>query len=130
VNEDPTTRIPLRGARILLVEDDMLVSVLLEDMLMDLGCEVLGPVGHLEEAVDLASVETIDAALLDLSVNGKEVYPVATILAERGIPFAFVTGYDAGGIGMIYRERPTLQKPFRSAALERILKGMLSRPVC
>jgi hypothetical protein len=66
--------------------------------------------------------------LLDLNVDGEKVYPVAEMLAERGIPFAFVTGYGAGGVNMIYRERP-LQKPFHPAALERILRLMLSQPV-
>jgi DNA-binding response OmpR family regulator len=129
MSEDQTTRIPLRAARILLVEDEMLVSVLLEDLLTNLGCEIVGPAGDLGRAVDLASIETIDAAFLDLNVDGKEVYPVAAILAERGIPFAFVTGYGVGGVSMIYREWPTLQKPFHADALERILRGMLGRPV-
>jgi DNA-binding response OmpR family regulator len=128
MSEDPKTRGPLRGVRVLLVEDEMLVSMLLEDLLTDLGCEIVGPAAHLGGAVALASVETIDAAFLDLNVGGKEVYPVAAILAERGIPFAFVTGYGAGGVSLIYRERPTLQKPFHPAALERTLREMLSRP--
>ena len=127
MNDDPLPDPLLRGARILLVEDEMLVSMLLEDLLTDLGCEVVGPVAQLGRAVDLATVASFDAALLDLNVDGTEVYPVAHILAERGIPFAFVTGYGASRVTKDYRERPVLQKPFHHAALARILRLMLSQ---
>ena len=124
---NPPRSSSLRGVRILVVEDEMLVSMLLEDMLSEFGCKVVGPATHLAKAVDLATVEVIDAAILDVNVGGKEVYPAAKKLAERGIPFAFVTGYGAGAVNEHYRERPTLQKPFHVAQLEKILGLMLNR---
>lgn len=118
----------LRGARILVVEDDMLVAMLLEDLLNEHGCALVGPAARLARAMDLAAVEIIDAALLDLNVDGKQVYPVAEILRKRGIPFAFVTGYGANWVSSTYRDRPTLQKPFRDAALANVLRLLLPRP--
>lgn len=117
----------LEGLRILVVEDEMMVSMLLEDLLVSHGCAIVGPVARLEKAVDLASIEAIDAALLDLNIDGKEVYPVAEVLASRGIPFAFVTGYGAEDVNKDFRERPSLQKPFEEAALAEVLRAMLSQ---
>ena len=125
-NSSPTSP-SLRGLRILVVEDEMLISMVLEDLLGQYGCEVVGPAARIGKALELASTETIDAALLDLNVNGMEVYPVAKILADRGIPFAFVSGYGAGNVERIYRERPLLQKPFHETALAEMLRTMLSQ---
>jgi CheY-like chemotaxis protein len=116
----------LRGCRILVVEDEMLVSILLEDLLQGGGCEIVGPAARLGRAIDLATTETIDAALLDLNIDRREVYPVAEILAQRAIPFAFVSGYSVGNVRASFRNRPTLQKPFQTEELERVLRLMLS----
>ncbi len=98
--------------RILLIEDEMLVAMLLEDMLVDIGHEVIGPLADIDKAVEAARNETPDIAILDVNVNGQPVYPVAEVLAGRGIPFAFATGYGAAGLAEPWRDRPTLQKPF------------------
>src|ERR1700757_478560 len=84
---------PGQTDRILVVEDEMLVSMLLVDALGDHGYQVVGPASRVDTAVVLAATESFDAALLDLNIGGKPVYPVAEILAGRGIPFAFVSGY-------------------------------------
>jgi CheY-like chemotaxis protein len=121
---------PIRPApvRVLIVEDEMFISMLLEDLLSELGYEPAGPVARLEEALTAARGETFDVALLDVNLNGKATYAVADIFAERGIPFIFSTGYGAGGIPEAYRQRPVLTKPFRRADLARLLTEVLAAP--
>jgi DNA-binding response OmpR family regulator len=125
--QNPPPNLPsLRGRRILVVEDEMLVSMMLEDLLGEQGCEIVGPAARLGRAVTLASTDLIDAAILDLNIDGQEVYPVAKILADRGIPFAFVTGYSAGSLNKIYRDQPALQKPCSVTALAEVIRAMLN----
>jgi CheY-like chemotaxis protein len=123
----PSLPLPLQGLRVLVVEDEMIISMLLEELLGAQGCDIVGPVARLGKAVDLASTEKIDAALLDLNIDGNEVYPVAEILAARGVPFAFVSGYASDHVDPRYRDRPILQKPFHTVAVERIVKLMLGQ---
>jgi CheY-like chemotaxis protein len=113
----------LRGLRILLVEDEMMVAMMLEDALNSFGCVVIGPAGRLLEAIRLAEAEAIDGALLDLNIDGDEVYAAAKKLAERDIPFAFITGYRASHLREPYRDRPILQKPFTVPQLEQVLRA-------
>jgi CheY-like chemotaxis protein len=101
------------GLRVLLVEDEIMVALLLEDMLAELGHEIVGPVARLDKALAMARRQVVDVALLDVNLNGEEIYPVAEALAARKIPFAFVTGHGLGALRAPYRDRPTLQKPFR-----------------
>jgi DNA-binding response OmpR family regulator len=117
----------LMGARILLVEDEWMISAFLVEYLHEVGCEVIGPAARIATAIDLASLEKIDCALLDLNVAGELVYPVAQILTDRSIPFAFTTGYGKAVISENFRDRPTLQKPFNEPKLSEILSDMLSR---
>jgi CheY-like chemotaxis protein len=102
----------LAGRRVLVVEDEVAISLLLEDMLLDIGCEVVGPAGRLSAAAELASKEQLDFAVLDVNLAGQPIYPVAEALAARGVPFVFSTGYGSAGIEEPYRNRPVLQKPF------------------
>jgi CheY-like chemotaxis protein len=83
----------MAGRRVLVVEDEMTVAMGLEMALAGIGCVVVGPVGRMAQAVDLAKTEVLDAAVLDINIRGDEVYPVAEILSHRGIPFAFLSGY-------------------------------------
>lgn len=126
-HNSPSTPPPLQGRRILVVEDEMTISMILEDLLRAEGADIVGPVARLARAIDFASSEQIDAALLDLNIDGKAVYPVAAILAGRGIPFAFVSGYGAARLDELYRDRPILGKPFHVADLGRIVRLMLSQ---
>jgi CheY-like chemotaxis protein len=113
---------PLRGLRLLVLEDEMMVLILVEDMLVELGCVVIGPASGVAAALQLVAQEEIEAALLDVNLgHGEHGFPVADALAARGIPFAFVTGYGAESLPETYRGRPTLQKPFQMAALRRIV---------
>lgn len=111
--------------RILVVEDEYLIRMLLEDMLTDLGYEIAGAVGTIAEASELASSADIHCAILDVNLAGQEVYPVAAILAKRGLPFVFVTGYGEGSLADPYRDRPTLQKPFQAEQLQKALSNLL-----
>lgn len=115
----------LHRRRVLLVEDEMMVAMLLEDMLSDFGCEVIGPAGRVDEALSLARNGAIDVAILDVNLAGQETYPVADVLAAAGIPFVFATGYGAGGLRDGYKHRPTLQKPFQQRDLIRALTQAL-----
>jgi CheY-like chemotaxis protein len=110
---NPAPPAPPPGRRLLLVEDEIMIRMLLEDMLADLGHEVKAVAGGLDEALNLARDTDCDGAILDVNLNGAEVYAVADILMERGIPFAFATGYGEHGIPQKYRGWPTLQKPFQ-----------------
>jgi CheY-like chemotaxis protein len=105
------------GLRVLLVEDEMMVALLAESMLIDLGHQVTGPVGRLDQAIAMAEREDVDFALLDLNINGGKAYPVAAALAARGIPFIFVTGYGRAGLTAPFEDRPALQKPYGSEDL-------------
>jgi DNA-binding NtrC family response regulator len=112
--------------RILIVEDETMVSMLLEDMLTERGYQPLGPAARLEDALKMAEEEPLDAALLDINLNGHQIYPVADVMARRGIPFIFVTGYGDDGIVEQYRHRPVLQKPFRRDDLGRALSRAIA----
>jgi CheY-like chemotaxis protein len=111
----------LSGLRVLVVEDEAAISLLLEDMLLDFGCEVIGPAARLAAALDTLAREKIDLAILDVNVAGEPIYPVAEALAERSIPFVFSTGYGSAGIRDAYRDRPVLQKPFAQNDLKQKL---------
>ena len=105
----------LQGIKVLVVEDEYLVAALMEDMLASAGCVVAGPIPRLAQALDAANGEVCDVAVLDVNLAGERVYPVADILAQRNVPFVFVTGY--GVLPGEYAKRPRLCKPFKMADL-------------
>lgn len=110
--------------RILIVEDEALVSMLIEDAVEALGIEVAGVAGSLEEALAQAENGSFDCAILDVHLRGKDIGPVADALAVRGIRFIFATGYGQSGVPEKHRERPVLQKPFLPSELERALANL------
>jgi len=112
--------------RLLVVEDEYLIRMLLEDMLADLGYDVAAAVGTMAEAREQAATGDFTAAILDVNVDGQEIFPVAEILARRGLPFVFVTGYGEHGLPEPYRGHPALQKPFETKQLETALAGLLA----
>jgi len=113
----------LRGVKVLVVEDEYLVATLMEDMLASAGCIVAGPIPRLAQALDAASKEACDVAVLDVNLAGERVYPVADILAQRNVPFVFVTGY--GVLPGEYANRPRLCKPFKMADLLNTLSDIV-----
>jgi CheY-like chemotaxis protein len=111
----------LNGLRVLVVEDEAAISMLLEDMLLDFGCAIVGPAARLGVALDLARNESFDLAILDVNLAGESIYPVADALVERSRPFVFSTGYGGAGIKDPYRDRPVVQKPFSQQDLRRTI---------
>jgi len=114
----------LNGLKVLVVEDEMMVSMLIEDMLGELGCEVVGPASRLDEAMSLAREAELDCAVLDVNLGGQPIFPLADLLRERGRPFAFATGYGDAGLREVDRGSPVLQKPFREGDLARVLGAL------
>ncbi|HXD14589.1 MAG TPA: response regulator [Xanthobacteraceae bacterium] len=105
------------GKRVLVVEDELMIRMLLQDMLADLGHTLAGEAGRIEDAVALARQGEFDIAILDVNLNGQPISPVVEVLLERGVPFVFATGYGQRGVPEPYRGSPTLQKPFQADAL-------------
>jgi len=112
--------------RVLIVEDEYLIRMLLEDMLTDLGYGVAAAVGTVAEASEFAASGEFNAAILDVNLDGQEIFPVADILAGRSVPFVFVTGYGERSLPDRYRNRPALQKPFQAEQLSNTLSGLLA----
>lgn len=113
--------------RILIVEDDYLIASLLVEVLEGAGWQVVGPVGHLAEALDSAKTAACDAALLDVNLGGEAVYPVAEVLGARNVPFLFLTGYGAETLSSPFARQPRLGKPFKAAELLGALARLVSR---
>ena len=111
--------------RILVVEDEPIVALSLQDMLADMGYEVVGPAFRLAAALQLAGSEAIDGAILDVNMGEGESYGVAELLAGRGIPYLFATGYGRRGLAPGNEHVPVLQKPYREAQVEAALRGLL-----
>jgi DNA-binding response OmpR family regulator len=106
------------------VEDEMLIGMLLEDMLTDMGHEVAAVVPRLKDALAAVDRESFDLAVLDVHLHGESAFPVADALIAKGVPFIFATGYGERGLPESYRGRPVLQKPFARDDLERLLKTL------
>lgn len=115
----------LSGRRILVVEDESLVAMLLETILEDMGCTPVGPASNVDEGLVMATDEALDAALLDVNVAGRQVFPIATALKARGVPFVFSTGYGEGGLPDEWRGHATVQKPFTEAAIRQALMKIM-----
>src|SRR5262245_60698390 len=113
--------------RVLLVEDEAIIAIMLEDLLVDLGCEVVGPVASLAEAMRLARSEALAGALLDVNLGGESIYPVADLLAARDVPFVFVSGYGPAAIEARYGDAIVLSKPILDADLERAVADLRQR---
>jgi CheY-like chemotaxis protein len=105
----------------------MLVLMMIEDMLSDLGCESVTTAATVDQALALIDTHVFDAAMLDMNLNGSKSHPVADALAARGVPFVFSTGYTGHDMREGYRDRPMLKKPFQHEDLTEILTRLLSR---
>jgi CheY-like chemotaxis protein len=113
------------GKRVLVVEDEMLIGMLLEDMLTDLGHQVVGVTARVKEALEAVRKDDFDFVILDVHLHGESAFPVADALIAAGRPFVFATGYGERGLPENYRKNPVLQKPFAKDDLERVLKTVV-----
>jgi DNA-binding NtrC family response regulator len=121
------TRPGLAGCRVLVVEDELLVSMLVEDMLIEEGCIVIGPFARVKDALAAVRIEVLDVALLDVNVAGERVFPVAEALEQRGVPFLFVTGYGDSALPAGRPDWVACAKPFHAAKLTELLVAQLAR---
>jgi two-component sensor histidine kinase/DNA-binding response OmpR family regulator len=106
--------------RVLLVEDEALVAMMVQECLADFGYQVIGPISTATEAAARAKDGNFEAAVLDINLGDGAVYPIADMLMARGVPFVFVTGYDAESVDARFRNVPVLQKPIERDMLQRI----------
>jgi DNA-binding response OmpR family regulator len=115
----------LRGRRILIVEDESMVIMLLEDFLTDIGCTVVGVASRIDQASAQAAAPTFDAAILDVNLNGQQTFALARDIIGGGRAVVFATGYGASTLPPDLRHVPVLQKPFHQQDLERTLRAAL-----
>jgi CheY-like chemotaxis protein len=116
----------LSGRRILVVEDEMVILLMIEDMLSDLGCRSVTSAATVEKAVSLVESEFFDAAMLDMNLGGEDSHAVANALSERGVPFMYSTGNSRGDIGEGFRDHVILYKPYLDADLSAAFARLLS----
>ena len=107
-----------------IVEDEALILYILQDMLEDLGCQVVASAVRLDEALAKATALAFDIAILDVNISGERIDPVADLLAARGVPFLFATGYDRRSLPAAHRERVVIAKPYSTRDLEAALAAV------
>ena len=117
------------GCRVLVVEDEMLIAILIEEYLTAMGCEIVGPVGKLETALQVAKDDNFDIAILDVTIRGGKVYPVAEELLVRGVPFILASGYGDWALPPSLRDHRRLTKPFTAAELEEQVRLLFGEAV-
>ncbi|USI73800.1 response regulator [Sphingomonas morindae] len=116
------TGAPLRGCRLLVVEDEYFLAQDLRDHLTAAGATVIGPVGLIDEAVALiVATDAIDGAILDVNLQGEPAFPAADLLTARGVPILFTTGYDGDAMPERYRHMPRCEKPVPAATVIRAI---------
>jgi CheY-like chemotaxis protein len=103
----------LEGKRILIVEDEFLLAMMLEEMLGELGCVVAGVAARPADALELLGSQKLDAAVLDVNLNGADSLPVAIALRKLGVPFIFATGYGGSRLTAEFADCPVVEKPYR-----------------
>jgi DNA-binding response OmpR family regulator len=122
MDDEPATQ---PGKSVLVVEDEALVAIMLEEMLGDLGYQVIGPVASVGAALALYAQGRPDAAILDINLGGEHSFAVADALREGGVPFAFSTGYDSTDEVVRSAAAYLLMKPYRMEELQDLMAVML-----
>lgn len=113
----------LNGRRVLILEDDYLAALDVQQMVEELGGTVVGPVGQLEQAQELARAGAFEGAILDVKLDGKTSYPLARELLDAGLVVVFLTGYEPGAIDAEFRDVPRISKPYDARNGEVILRS-------
>jgi DNA-binding response OmpR family regulator len=116
----------LAGRRILLVEDELLIAMLLEAALQDHGCVVVGPFGRLADAMQAARTERLDGALMDVNLAGERVFAAAEILCTRAVPFLLLSGYGNKVLPQGRQDWPVRSKPFEMDRVMRDLAALIA----
>ena len=119
----------LSGRRVLVVEDEMLVLIMIEDMPADLGCQLVTSAATVDKALALINAQVFDVALLDVNLNGNDSHPVAEALSARGVPFVYSTGNTGQSLRDGCSDRPVLKKPFKYEELAAILTRLKLAPI-
>lgn len=117
----------LSGLRVLLVEDEVLVAMYVEDLLEAAGCQIVGSVPRLDQALDAVAETALDLAILDVNLKGEQVWPVADVLLARGVPHIFLTGYTAATVPGEHAGTRRLTKPIRAADLLETLHAVAAQ---
>ena len=117
----------LKGKRILVVEDELLLALCVGQALEEQGCKVIGPATSVRQGLNLVEKTTVNGAVLDINLNGESVYPVAKALMDRNIPFLFTTGYNSLDVPSSFRSVPRLDKPVELGLFIRVLKQIMYR---
>ena len=120
------TDLSLAGTRVFIVEDEALILFTLQDMLEELGCKVVASALRIDEALAKAGEFAFDVAILDVNVAGESIDSVADLLASRGVPFVFATGYGANSLPMAHRRCVVMAKPYRKSDLRAALGAVVS----
>lgn len=115
----------LSGVRVLVIEDASRIAMLIRDMLEEIGCEVVAMATRLDDALEKATSLSFEVALLDINLNGESVEPLAQLLAKRGVPFVFATGYGSSKVPAAFRNAPVMPKPFMRRHMESALRKAL-----
>ncbi len=116
------------GLKVFIVEDESLITMLLEDILEEVGCTVAGSALTLKQALDQADTVAADVAILDINLGGDPIFPVAEKLVARGMPIIFASGYGATTLPDAWRDRPTLPKPFSADQVTAAVAGAVRAP--
>ena len=114
------------GIQILVIEDEPIISMLIEDMLIEIGCQSIEAVASIDNALKFLADVRPDFVILDIDLNGTRSYPIAALLRSREIPFVFVSGYDAAMLDAAYADVRILQKPFRIGDLDSAIEAALA----
>jgi DNA-binding response OmpR family regulator len=117
----------LSGLRVMIVEDEFLIAMLLEDLLTELGCAVSGSASKPAQAFKLLESEDVDVAVLDVNLEGSDSFGVAAVLKDKKIPFIFATGYGGSRVPQEFSPYPVIQKPYRLEELSAALDGLWRR---
>ena len=120
-DDQTTTEMSEISARILVVEDDMLIAMDIASMVEKCGFTVIGPVGRLDKALDAARQTELDGAVIDIQLDGERVWPLAELLQDRGVPTVLLSGHSRAEMPQRFSDLPLLSKPVSGQLLQRAL---------